>query len=190
MILGFGGQVWLHFTRVDLPAVLARLVGLGYSTSSAYYLGQELRVNYMDLEGKIAEKGFEDGFVRIYYNEYKVALGVVSNSQELLRLGLAELYRALIESGASQPHMVEAHISFSTNLQIKGRVVSTLGLELREGGFMLVGAREGLEVRVTVMPIQGDRKLVTIYLGGNWDSVVPLVNNAQQTVQDILSVLG
>ncbi|MFB6490086.1 MAG: hypothetical protein TU35_002375 [Thermoproteus sp. AZ2] len=189
MILGFGGQVWLYFARLDLPAVLTRLAGLGYGVASAYYMGQELRVERLGGEGEVAQKGFEDGVVKIYFNEERTALGVASASPALLRQGLAEAYRALAESGAPQPQLVEAYLSFSANIAFRGRSVTALGLELAEEGAFFVGGREGLEVRISVAPIHGDRRLVTVYLGGRWDAVVPIINNAQQAIQEVLSAL-
>lgn len=190
MILGFGGQIWLHFARLDLPAVLARLAGLGYGVASAYYMGQELRVERLGDEGEVAQKSLEDGVIKVYFNEERMALGVVSASPALLRQGLAELYRALAESGAPQPQVVEAFLSFSANMAFRGRSITALGLELAEEGAFFVGGREGLEVRISVAPIHGDRRLVTIYLGGSWDAVVPIINNSQQVIQEVLSALS
>lgn len=189
-LTGFGGQVWLHFQRLDLPALLARLAGLGYAVGSAYYLGDELKVYYIDY-GVVAEKALEDGAVEVRFDERRTALGAVSSSPAALRQGLAEAYRALAESEAPEPLLVEAYFSLSAPLALKGgRRISAWGLELAEAGVILAGRREGLEVQISVAPIQGDRRLVAVRLSGSWSSVVPIVNNAPSALQELLSALA
>jgi len=133
-VLGLSLVHWsIYSTVFDLPSVLSRLVGLGYSVGRAQFVGGDVVVEYLvdeAMNNVIAKRRLENDNIRVLYDGGRRAIGVVGGSRDSLTVGLSELYRALSESKVPELPVTELYprtllsvfksIIMSTSLSMPG----------------------------------------------------------------------
>jgi len=179
---------WLIYgTEVDLPAILAKLVGLGYEVAKSGY--REGVVYFDPLPGGYAAvRRYEEGDVYLLANLQRGAIGVVAEDFLLLKRGLADLSRALIELKIGEPPRAELHISFGIHGRLReGGEVKVGDTEFRKSGVYLTAGTpfNGDGVFVSISPLGVERLLFYLIVSGSWAFVISRLN----TIYDIISQL-
>jgi len=98
-VLGLSLVHWsIYSTVFDLPSVLNKLIGLGYSVGKAQFVSGDVVVEYLVDEAMnniIAKRRFENDTIKVLHDGGRRAIGIMSSSKDSLTVGLAELYRGI-----------------------------------------------------------------------------------------------
>ncbi len=173
-ILGLSIIHWsIYSTVIDLPSILERLVGFGYSVGKAQFIGGDVAVEYLvdeTMGNVVAKRRYNNDSIRVIYDSGRRAIGVMSGSKDSITVGLAELYRALSESKVPEPAMTELVVTYSDRLTVcPDKSVDFMGLRLQQRGITLMwGEPQGKSIYVIVSPLSNDRSLVMIGARGEW----------------------
>ena len=188
MIYGISYVYWLIYgSSLDLPAILGRLVGLGYEVGR---VGYREGVVYLDPlpGGYAARRVYEDGVVYLLADLQRGALGVFGEGYDLLNRGVADVSRALIELSMPEPPRAELHVSFGLGgSDCRKEKITFSGIEFVKTGLVLIhGEPQGGEgVFVSVTPMGKDRYMTYLMIGGGWQYVV----SHMKRIGDILNSL-
>jgi hypothetical protein len=175
MIYGISYVYWLVYgSSLDLPAILGRLVGLGYEIGRA---GYREGAAYLDPlpGGYAARRVYEEGIVYLLADLQRGALGVFSEGYGLLNRGIADVSRALMELSMPEPPRAELHVSFGlAGEDCRKEKVSISGIEfVRTGLVLMSGEPQGGEgIYVSVTPVGTGRYMAYLVVGGGWQYVL------------------
>jgi hypothetical protein len=175
MIYGISYVYWLVYgSSLDLPAILGRLVGLGYEIGRAGYREGAVYLDPLP-GGYAARRVYEEGIVYLLADLQRGALGVFSEGYGLLNRGIADVSRALIELSMPEPPRAELHVSFGlAGEDCRKEKVSISGIEfVRTGLVLMSGEPQGGEgIYVSVTPVGTGRYMAYLVVGGGWQYVL------------------
>jgi hypothetical protein len=180
-VLGLSLVHWsIYSTVFDLPSVLSRLVGLGYSVGRAQFVGGDVVVEYLideAMNNVIAKRRLENDNIRVLYDGGRRAIGVMGGSRDSLTVGLAELYRALSESKVPEPQVTELLVSYTDRLTVcPDRSIEFGNLKLQQRGLTLMwGEPQGKSLYIVITPVSSDRSLVMIGARGEWGFTIDVL---------------
>ncbi|PLC63159.1 hypothetical protein B7L68_06520 [Thermoproteus sp. CP80] len=166
---------WLVYgSSLDLPAILGRLVGLGYEIGRAGYREGAVYLDPLP-GGYAARRVYEEGIVYLLADLQRGALGVFSEGYGLLNRGIADVSRALMELSMPEPPRAELHVSFGlAGEDCRKEKVSISGIEfVRTGLVLMSGEPQGGEgIYVSVTPVGTGRYMAYLVVGGGWQYVL------------------
>ena len=175
MIYGISYVYWLVYgSSLDLPAILGRLVGLGYEIGRAGYREGAVYLDPLP-GGYAARRVYEEGIVYLLADLQRGALGVFSEGYGLLNRGIADVSRALMELSMPEPPRAELHVSFGlAGEDCRKEKVSISGIEfVRTGLVLMSGEPQGGEgIYVSVTPVGTGRYMAYLVVGGGWQYVL------------------
>ncbi|MFP3251795.1 MAG: hypothetical protein RXO32_08735 [Thermoproteus sp.] len=175
MIYGISYIYWLVYgSSLDLPAILGRLVGLGYEIGRAGYREGAVYLDPLP-GGYAARRVYEEGIVYLLADLQRGALGVFSEGYGLLNRGIADVSRALMELSMPEPPRAELHVSFGlAGEDCRKEKVSISGIEfVRTGLVLMSGEPQGGEgIYVSVTPVGTGRYMAYLVVGGGWQYVL------------------
>jgi len=183
---------WLIYsTEIDLPAILTKLVGLGYEVAKS---GYREGVAYFDPlpGGYAAIRRYEDGDVYLLANLQRGAIGVVAEDFLLLKRGLADLSRALMELKMGEPPRAELHVSFGVHGKLReGGGVKVGDVEFHKSGVYLTAGTpfSGDGIFVSISPLGVERLLFYLIVSGSWTFVISKLNNIYDLISQLLREL-
>ncbi|MEL9990625.1 MAG: hypothetical protein QXP98_00225 [Thermoproteus sp.] len=189
MIYGKQHVFWLIYgTDFDLPAVLAKLVGLGYEIARSGY-----REGYVYLDplpgGYAARRVYEEGEVRLLANLQRGALGVVAEEHQLMLRGVADVFRALSELKIGEPPRVELHVTFGFVGSLKESGEIDAGdLKLKRAGLYATygDPHTGDGVLLSISPLGPQRYMAYVLIGGRWEFVIGYARRVWELASNIL----
>lgn len=180
---------FIYGASIDLPAVLAKLVGLGYEIGRATY--REGLVHLEPLpDGSAAKRVYEDGTVYVFADLNKGALGVYAESYNLVNRGVADLSRAFAELSAPEPPRAELHISFGfSGNDCRSEKVVLAGEEFVKTGLVLVSGKPqgGEGIYISITPTGDGRYIAYIIIGGGWQYTVSRLKRAGDLINSLLA---
>ncbi|KUO88250.1 MAG: hypothetical protein AT715_07785 [Thermoproteus sp. JCHS_4] len=172
---GISYVYWLVYgSSLDLPAILGRLVGLGYEIGRAGYREGAVYLDPLP-GGYAARRVYEEGIVYLLADLQRGALGVFSEGYGLLNRGIADVSRALMELSMPEPPRAELHVSFGlAGEDCRKEKVSISGIEfVRTGLVLMSGEPQGGEgIYVSVTPVGTGRYMAYLVVGGGWQYVL------------------
>lgn len=168
--IGLSITFWaIYSTDIDLPAVLSRLVGLGYVVAKAYFVNGKPMVDLL-ADGSLAYKSTNHGPIRMLYDNSRKAVGVFASNTDLALTGVTELYRSLRDANVPEPPITELSVSYEDSLTICGnRGFEFMNMKLEERGTVLMwGEPQGRNMYIVITPIAQGKSLVLIGVRGEW----------------------
>ncbi|MGC8583825.1 MAG: hypothetical protein ACP5MH_08855 [Thermoproteus sp.] len=190
MIYGLSYTYWfIYGTNFDLPAVLGKLVGLGYEVGHATYREGMLHLDPLP-GGYAARRVYEEGIVYLLADVQRGALGVYSDSLNILNRGVADVSRALMELSMPEPPRAELHVSFGfPGNDCRSEKVSIAGEEFVKTGIVLIsGEPQGGEgIYISITPLGGGRYMTYLIVGGGWQYVVSHMKRIGDLVNSLLA---
>lgn len=189
-IYGKSHVFWaVYGADVDLPAILLKLVGLGYEVARSGF--REGRIYLDPLPGGYAGlRRYAEGAVYLLANLDRGAVGVSAEEHGLLIRGMADLSRALGELQMPEPPRAELHVSFA----VVGRLREGGGWEVgdvklyRAGLYAVHGDPQGGEgIFISIGPMGAERYLTYVVVGGRWGYVVSLARRIWDLLAQLLS---
>lgn len=190
MIYGAGYLFWaIYGTSFDVPAVLLKLVGLGYEVGRAAYREGGVKLEPLP-GGYAARRDYEEGAVYILADLNRWALGVYAERADLLSRGVADLSRAYMELSIPEPPRAELHISFGLAASdCRSEKVAIGGVEFEKTGLVLRhGDIEGGDgVYISITPTGAGRYLFYMLAGGKWGHVVKYMRDAGDLVREVVA---
>ncbi|MEM1889842.1 MAG: hypothetical protein QW680_08550 [Pyrobaculum sp.] len=190
MTYGAGYTFWSIFgTSIDIPAVLLKLVGLGYEVAKAIYRDGGIYIEPLP-GGFAARRVFEDGVVYVTVDLNKWAVGAFADSLPLLNRAVGDLARAYIELSMPEPPRAELYISFgfaasdcrSEKIYISGVEFEKTGLVLRHGD-----TEGGDGIYISITPLGRGRQIFYLMAGGRWSFVVEYLKRVGDYVRAVLT---
>ncbi|AFA38947.1 MAG: hypothetical protein QXI18_02100 [Nitrososphaerota archaeon] len=183
---------FIYGTNLDLPAVLGKLVGLGYEIGRATYRGGLVHLEPLP-DGSAAKRVYEDGVVQIFADLNKGALGVYAESYNLVNRGVADLSRALAELSAPEPPRAELHISFGfSGNDCRSEKLVLAGEDFVKTGLVLVSGKpqggEGIYILIT--PAGDGRYITYIVIGGGWQYTISRLKRAGDLINSLLALFN
>lgn len=181
--------LWLIYgSDFDLPAVLLKLVGLGYEVARSGY-----REGYVYLDplpgGYAARRVYEEGEVRLLANLQRGALGIVAEEHQLMLRGVADVFRALSELKMGEPPRVELHVTFGFVGELKeSGEIDTGDFKLKRTGLYATygDPHTGDGVLLSISPLGPQRYLVYLIVGGKWEFVLSHARRVWDFIANIL----
>lgn len=191
-IYGKGHVFWaVYGADVDIPAILLKLVGLGYEVARSGYREGKLYLDPLP-GGYIGIRRYGEGNVYLLANLERGALGVSAEEYNVLMRGIADLSRALGELQMPEPPRTELHVSFAFTGRLRDAAKWEVGgVELKKAGLYAVhGDPQGGEgVFVSIGPLGSERYLAYIIVGGRWGYVVSLAKRIWELVSQLLRIV-
>lgn len=188
MIYGISYVYWLVYgSSLDIPAILGRLVGLGYEIGHAGYRGGEVYLDPLP-GGYAARRVYEEGIVYLLADLGRGALGVFSEGYGLLNRGVADVSRALMELSMPESPRAELHVSFGlAGEDCRKEKVSISGIEFVKTGLVLINGKPqgGEGIYISVTPVGTGRYVAYLVVGGGWRYVL----SHMKRVGDLLNAL-
>ncbi len=193
MIYGVSYLFWaIYGTSFDLPAVLGRLVGLGYEVGRATY-----REGFIHLEplpgGYAARRVYEDGTVYVLADLQRGAVGVYADIYPVFTRGLAELTRALNEAQLPEPARTEFAVAFGhRGRDCRSEKVKLADVEFVKSGFVLIHGepQEGEGIQIALTPVDGSRYIGYIAIRGRWQFTIPHIYRINDLINAAVNYLN
>ncbi|CCC80715.1 hypothetical protein [Thermoproteus tenax] len=183
---------FIYGGEFDVPAVLGKLVGLGYEVARAGY-----REGYVYLDplpgGYAGRRVYEEGDVYLLANMQRGALGVAADKYQLVMRGAADVSRAIMELAMPEPPRAEFHASLGATLDYcRAEQVKLADVELQKSGMILTAGEPqgGDGIYISVNPMGGRRYMVYAIIGGRWGYVAEHAKRVNDLLSAVLSYIS
>jgi len=182
---------FIYGGEFDVPAVLKKLVGLGYEVAKTGFREGFIYIDPLS-GGYAGRRIYEDGDVYLLVNLQRGALGVTSDNYQLTMRGVADVSRALMELSMPEPPRAEFQVSLGVTLQFCKTQIELGGVEFKENGVILTSGEPqgGDGIYLSLNPMGGNRYLLFISVGGRWGYVVDLARRVNDLITAALTKLA
>ena len=182
---------FIYGGEFDLPAVLSKLVGLGYEVAKTGFREGFIYVDPLP-GGYAGRRVYEEGDVYLLANLQRGALGVTADKYQLAMWGVADVSRALMELSMPEPPRAEFQTSMGVTLNFCREKVKIGGVEFeRSGAILTSGELQGGDgIYLSLNPMSGNRYLLFVSVGGRWSYVVEHAKRINDVVAAALARLS